>query len=209
VTGDVQVFSLTYVKLVLGLRPDVTVYDSKRIIFGDQYGFLLWPMISLYHPPLSFCGTVENETHKWGRPVYYGWYKTKQEMPGWWLCPNGLLYRVFPEGYRWRPPENFLKIYNVRGLWDKTAPKDFLDEEIASHYEKTLTEYILTELGQIFLAKNDLKKAKEAFIKALRFAPDFVPAYEGLIEIAKRSNDHQAWQYCLSRIEKIEKDYGY
>lgn len=199
-TGDVQVFSLAYLKLVENCRPDVTIYDHRRIIFGDQYGILVWPVINLIKPPLDYVTKkIDLQTYKLGRPVYYGWFKDPKEMPGYWFCPSGLIYRVYPSGQYFRPPYNYYQIYEKRGLWDERVPKNFLAKEMKTHYERTLLEYILVELGNQYLKEKKYEEAKNQYLQALDVAPEFKPAFAGAFQVAKLTHDRKLEQELKER----------
>lgn len=206
VTGDVQVFTVAYLKKVEKLRPDLTIYDQRRIVFGDQYGLYIWPAINLLKPPIDFISSkIEMETYKLGRPVYYGWYKPVQEMPDYRLCPAGLIFQVQPKDRYLRPPYNYYKIYEKRGIWNENIPKKFLAQEIKIHYERHLIEYILVELGGQHLAKKEYDLAKKTFLQAVQAAPDYLPAHEGVLKAVRALGDKKLEKQVIIGIREIKK----
>jgi len=157
--GDTNTFSLAYLKTVLGLRPDVEVFDRTGGLFEDIYHILDGQYAKQGAPGELVRVEMAREALEADRPRFYS---ESENAPGRLLAVNGLLFRVSTPAAPLTAP---------RGLWPRfRVPRveegaDYLSRETAARF-------------YIFRAANSLRAgmprgwALEDFRQAARLGHD-------------------------------------
>jgi len=164
--GDHKIFPLLYLQGVLGMRPDVTI--------ANKYGHIekhLYP--GLINQVKKDGGNVERiprgviERHiilkNPNRPIYFTDYRNMNDLPGYQLIPEGLLYRVI----RKSDLPGYQKKVSVEGVappayyWEKYKFRNFTDSDRSNEYTARLIimEYHIMRAQSYF----EEHKTKEAF----------------------------------------------
>ena len=161
--GDNQVFTLLYHHLVEHMRPDVTVWDQKGNVFEGLYGDLM----RITSQQLNE-NTITGDYSQWatGRPIYYTWkdYSRVNEINQRYFAnkgyPNrtfetvGILYRIVPENFLYRPLIDHWQYYKFpwRTYPGEAIHWDYLTREIIANYNFQLGEANLTKAEEFLNA---------------------------------------------------------
>ncbi|UCH93462.1 MAG: DUF2723 domain-containing protein [Candidatus Aminicenantes bacterium] len=235
--GDHKMFPLLYLQGVLGMRPDVTI--------TNKYGHIekhLYP--GLIDQVKKNGGSVERipraviEKHiiskNPDRPIYFTNHRHMNDLPGWELIPEGLLYRVIRKsdlpGYQKKVSTEYWEKYKFRNFTDPdisseyTARLIFMEYHIMraqSFFEEQKTQEafrhldkvkeiagdrykILNNTGNILARRGFFKKALEFFERSLSIAPDNLAAINNTAKIYFLLKDYNNCTKYLDRALGID-----
>ncbi|MEK6646201.1 MAG: DUF2723 domain-containing protein [Candidatus Firestonebacteria bacterium] len=154
-TGDNQIFTLAYFKMVEGIRRDVTVYDDFGLVFANIYGknFLKMPG----DVALTRRRRVHESILHSKRPVYFSIISEANKIEGVNSETLGILYKVKRKSYAKKMNDDLWNTYRLNGVHDDEIYKDFMTRFVIVQYH-----YFLAER---YFASNDIGSAtKEALI---------------------------------------------
>lgn len=152
--GDAVTFPLSYLKLVLGLRPDLSIFDRMGGLFQDIYRSVDYRKGVFLSP----SDLVMIEKEYLGKNQHSAvFYSESSTVPGIPLTMTGLLFRslereqpIFPEDRQWdsfREPRVALK-------------HDYFSRETAARYHLFKATYDLDRRGKVALGIQDVDMAK-------------------------------------------------
>jgi tetratricopeptide (TPR) repeat protein len=235
--GDHKMFPLLYLRGVLGKRPDVTIAIKYGRIEKHFYPDLI-------NRVKKSGGNVEQiprgviERHiilkNPDRPVYFTYYRNMNDLPGFRLIPEGLLYRVIRKsdlpGYQKKVSTAYWEKYKFRNFADFDISSEFTAKQIIieyhtmraqSFFEENKTKEALRHLekvkehargrsktlnntGNILARRRFFKEALEFFEIALSIAPDNLAAINNTAKIYFLLKDYNTCTKYLDRVLKID-----
>ena len=151
--GDAITFPLAYLKLVCGLRPEVTVFDRTGGLFEDLYHLLDYRKDPAFSPPNLL--ETENKYVAAHHPTAV-YYTESSTVPGIPLTMTGLLFQVL----RGASP-----LLEEKSLWSKfREPRvgegnDYLSRETGARYFLFMAGYHLEDKNEAAGTAN-LRQAK-------------------------------------------------
>jgi tetratricopeptide (TPR) repeat protein len=158
-SGDIATFAIAYLNIVETKRPDVTIYHRSGNLYQDIYSFYTGRRLSGEEREKQRNRIEREMVSTTSRPVYYI-RDVSEELPGYFLEPQGLVYRVRREGVKIRKGRNYWKDYRMRGMEDERVFKDYLTRRMVAEY--------YYRLGNYYFQRGDRKKAVEQYSKASR-----------------------------------------
>jgi tetratricopeptide (TPR) repeat protein len=235
--GDHKIFPLLYLQGVLKKRPDVTI--------ASKYGHIekqLYP--GLINQVKRKGGNVERipraviEKHiilkNPNRPIYFTIHRNMNDLPGYELIPEGLLYRVIRKsdlpGYQKKVSVEYWRKYKFRSFTGPGTSKEYTARLIfleyhfmraQSYFEENKTneafrhldkvkEYagyryrILNNTGNLLARRRFFKKALEFFEMSLYIAPDNLAAINNIAKIYFLLKDYNNCKKYLDRTLEID-----
>jgi hypothetical protein len=235
--GDHKIFPLLYLQGVLGLRPDVTIANKYGPIEKHLYTDLI-DQVKRNGGDVERIPRAEIEKHiilkNPNRPIYFTNHRNMNDLPGYELIPEGLLYRVMRKsdlpGYQKKISEEYWGKYKFRNFTgpdisrEYTARLIFLEYHIMraqSYFEENksqeafrhldlVKEYaghrfkILNNTGNLLARRGLFKKALEFFAMSLSIAPDNLAAIINTAKIYFLLKDYNNCTKYLDRALEID-----
>lgn len=235
--GDHKIFSLLYLQGVKGMRPDITIANKYGHIDKNLYADLI-------NQVKKGGGNIERiprtviEKHiilkNPNRPIYFTYYRNTNDVPGYELIPEGLLYRVIRKsdlpGYQKKVSAEYWKKYKFRNFSHPDISKEFTARHIImeyhimraqSYFEENKTNEafrhldkvkeqagqrykVLNNTGNILARRRFFKKALEFFEISLSIAPDNLTTINNTAKIYFLLKDYNTCKKYLDRTLEID-----
>jgi len=207
-SGDFELFSVTYLKVVEGIRSDVSVYD--------EYGCVALPasLESRSANKITQAGLAARFFLNPQYDVYFTKYQNLEFFPDLRLEPQGLLFKLVRKGERKVKRKDYWADYEFRGWRDPKIFKDRAARICLFNYYQMLyvsrdlekvgrqlreemgevsddLEHTQLFFGQYLFDQGLLDEAREKFRKSLEINSSLLAAHLGLARIALRRKDYQ------------------
>ena len=154
--GDTEIFSLVYLQLVEGVRPDVAVVTDlnffyKRFRLNLPLEYFDLDFSGRRNRILELLNTIPD------RPIYANFAITEHDSDGrWWGVSNGYAYHIVSASTTPMVVENFNNSA-IRGLDEINEDSEFPSAGLAAHYYYALAAHYLVagdkETSQAYLIK--------------------------------------------------------
>ncbi len=223
--GEWLTFPMIYLRVVEGIRPDVTLYDRNNNVFESFYRFSTLDL----ETALDDRDIQEDEfISKAEHPVYFTKFRQLKRAGGAALAPEGLLYRAVKEGRKAKVEERFSE-YQIRNLNEARLERDPASMRLLAHYyflrgegflhdknqAKGLEalrkgESLLVEmyaqydvLAYIYYRYGRFEDAMRIFEKEIDLFPDYAPTYKniGILYYEKLNDREKAKGYFKKYLE--------
>ena len=235
--GDHKIFPLLYLQGVEGIRPDVTIASKYGPIEKHLYPGLI-DQVKRNGGNVDRIPRAEIEKHiiltNPNRPIYFTTHRNMNDLPGYELIPEGLLYRVIRKselpGYQKKISAGYWEEYKFRNFTgpgisrEYTASLIFLEYHIMraqSYFEENknqeafrqldkVKEYvghrykILNNTGNLLARREFFKEALEFFAMSLAIAPDNLAAIINTAKIYFLLKDYNNCKKYLDRALAID-----
>lgn len=135
-SGDDQMFILAYLKMAEKKRPDITVYTDTGFVFKNIYG-----SGPVYLPGKNVRNAVQLKILSESEaPVYFALGSNVSNLPSVNSMPCGIIYRYMKD----KKAINTASVWNnysLRGIFDNSVYKDYLNRAIVCQYYYFQGEY--------------------------------------------------------------------